>query len=220
MGRREGWTPSSATRRNAKLRPPLSLSALPSHPQPPHNHLSPRPLPMPHAQPEPSLRPALPHQRSSGLLSRPPSPSPRLSLSNSVFFKNHPELDLNHHAENAQDSHSIHFVPHSRHSSSSQNSPGPASATVPLVTKQSPAEEYACLYPPPPHLTPVCSPSTTPRCTSPSEDPPTGEWAAGADEEGMHPIGKLTIRVLEARGLKIDTGREKPYVLLQYDRTE
>ncbi|KAI5479152.1 AGC/Akt protein kinase [Pseudohyphozyma bogoriensis] len=81
----------------------------------------------------------------------------------------------------------------------------------------SPAESaYSALYPPPPHLTPQASPTASPRAESPA-------FPDGDDHPAVpttHLLGKLTITVVEARGLACETGNEKPYVLLQYDRTD
>lgn len=63
--------------------------------------------------------------------------------------------------------------------------------------------------PAPPHLTPLPSPSTSPRPMSPHL------------LDGDHPmpttnvLGKLTIRVVEARGLGLAAQNQKPYCLLQ-----
>ncbi|SDA07896.1 BZ3501_MvSof-1269-A2-R1_Chr6-1g08333 [Microbotryum saponariae] len=46
------------------------------------------------------------------------------------------------------------------------------------------------------------------------------------DEHGHHALpttqlmGKLSIVVVEAKNLRVESGKEKPYVLLQYDRTD
>lgn len=85
-------------------------------------------------------------------------------------------------------------------------------ATPPLSPS---ADSYAALYPIPPHMTPQTSPVGTPRSLSP----------AFSDHHHLpetHLLGKLTIRVVEAKGLAVEGPPkiEKPYVLLQYDRTE
>ncbi|KAK4049032.1 hypothetical protein OIV83_004393 [Microbotryomycetes sp. JL201] len=99
------------------------------------------------------------------------------------------------------------------------------SSTPPL----SPAESFASLYPIPPHLSPAVSPSSSPRSAT-SHLPRTSlsrtddySAAAGDDADDLpttHVMGKLVVKVIEARGLKVDSNTAKPYVLLQYDRTD
>ncbi|KAK4055989.1 hypothetical protein OIO90_002984 [Microbotryomycetes sp. JL221] len=97
------------------------------------------------------------------------------------------------------------------------------SSTPPL----SPAESFASLYPIPPHLSPAVSPASSPRSsTSPSLHPapptPTAEDGthAGHDLPETHVMGKLVVKVVQARNLKVDSDKAKPYILLQYDRTD
>jgi hypothetical protein len=79
----------------------------------------------------------------------------------------------------------------------------------------SPADPYMSLYPLPPHLTPQTSPMAS-RSTSPT----WGEEDHDGDSASTYLLGKLTVTVVEARGLAVSSAQEKPYVLLQYDRTE
>lgn len=88
-------------------------------------------------------------------------------------------------------------------------------------------DSYAALYPLAPHLTPQHSPMGSPRAESPALSPPppssTPDIHAGLPT--THLLGKLSIRVVEAKGLAVRGPPhvdhvEKPYVLLQYDRTE
>lgn len=136
-----------------------------------------------------------------------------LSLGLSSFFKHEPL------PPNA-------FPPTDRTSSSSSSShtffealsildhvphvPSPSLCTPPL----SPADSYISLYPLPPHLTPQPSPTVSPRSTSPT-------WPEHDHENvSTHLLGKLTVQVVEARGLAVSSQEERCYVLLQYDRTE
>jgi hypothetical protein len=72
------------------------------------------------------------------------------------------------------------------------------------------AESYSALYPAPPHLTPRPSPTTSPRSQTPDF----------TNVQETNVLGKLHVRVLEACGLRVTSGQEKPYVLCSYDRTE
>lgn len=82
-----------------------------------------------------------------------------------------------------------------------QNSP---CSTPPI----SPPNAFSALYPLPPHLTPLPSPNQS-RPPSPSNN---------LDEPGHHEhvlhstnlLGKITVRVVEARGLGVSTFLEKP----------
>ena len=65
--------------------------------------------------------------------------------------------------------------------------------------------------PPPPHLTPQPSPTGSPRSTSPERN-------MNHPMPTTHVMGKLAVRVVEARGLAVTSQREKPYVLLQVSR--
>ncbi|ORY88089.1 kinase-like domain-containing protein [Leucosporidium creatinivorum] len=133
----------------------------------------------------------------------------------SPFLKSFRGLETACHVENHLQALSNHNS--ARHSSSSAflslNEPT-GMATPPL----SPADSYASLYPPPPHLTPHHSPVSTPRSLSPEP----GVTAGTMDHPipSTHVMGKLSIRVVEARDLNVSSGKEKPYILLQYDRTD
>ncbi|GAA5846808.1 hypothetical protein JCM5353_005910 [Sporobolomyces roseus] len=122
----------------------------------------------------------------------------------------------------------------------------------------SPADIFAQLYPPPPHLSPLPSPvalpptSTsnssplssssaipvladpipatppqshpqTPTRTSNSQSPRPGMTMEEKSEEmpTTEMLGRLKVQVVEAKGLTIrNPDQAKPYVLLQYDRTD
>ncbi|KAK4699765.1 hypothetical protein P7C70_g6494, partial [Phenoliferia sp. Uapishka_3] len=81
-----------------------------------------------------------------------------------------------------------------------------------------PTDTFASLYPIAPHLTPQTSPVGSPRSDSPAL--PDHQYHDHVPTTSL--LGKLTIRVVEAKGLAIQGPPriEKPYVLLQYDRTD
>lgn len=85
-----------------------------------------------------------------------------------------------------------------------------------IITPDSRLSSFS-LYPLPPHLTPHHSPIHT-RPSSPAYHPSDFFHP----EHNLHTsniLGTLNLTVIEARGLAV-VGNEKPYVMLQYDRTE
>lgn len=122
---------------------------------------------------------------------------------------------------NLRTSHSSHLNLHLSLSNSLSTHQSESGTSTP--TSPSSRDSYSSLYPPPPHLTPQTSPIHSPR----SHSPVLGQSASLSPDDHLlhhhpstHLLGKLTITVVEAKGLAITTGSEKPYVLLQYDRTD
>lgn len=143
-----------------------------------------------------------------------------LSLGLSAFFKSeHTPIHIPSPASSSHGHHNpfecLTIGEHLRRCSSTYPPITPQPLTPPLPLSPS-AESYTALYPIPPHLTPHTSPVGSPRSESPALTDPHETIPT------THLLGKLTIRVVEAKGLAVEGPPkiEKPYILLQYDRTE
>ncbi|GAA5948498.1 hypothetical protein JCM3765_004903 [Sporobolomyces pararoseus] len=166
----------------------------------------------------------------------------------------HPIPTLPHlhaHLNGSQDSFDLPCLVHSAHSSrrSSFSSAYGQSARLSRGIGEggtSPADMFAQLYPPPPHLSPLHSPallpptedySTTSPLSTSSTSPPTSraslkppppaaqtqEMSVSEQSQEMpttEQLGRLRVQVVEAKGLTVRSKDQKPYVLVQYDRTD
>ncbi|GAA5936588.1 uncharacterized protein JCM15063_001930 [Sporobolomyces koalae] len=164
-------------------------------------------------------------------------------------------LHLHAHLNGSTDS--LDLLPclvHSAHSSrrssfvSTRTSRDDADAAPP-----SPADMFAQLYPPPPHLSPLHTPAPLATAAPPLESPAvlpdpithpsplastrrdpatppvdpaaTSQHAMTVSEKShemptTEMLGRLRIQVVEAKALSIRNDHQRPYVLLQYDRTD
>ncbi|GAA5977064.1 hypothetical protein JCM5350_007544 [Sporobolomyces pararoseus] len=167
----------------------------------------------------------------------------------------HPIPTLPHlhaHLNGSQDSFDLPCLVHSAHSSrrSSFSSAYGQSARLSRGIGEggtSPADMFAQLYPPPPHLSPLHSPallpptedhsktsplstsSTSPPTSRTSSKPPTPatpqtrEMSVSEQSQEMpttEQLGRLRVQIVEAKGLTVRSKDQKPYVLVQYDRTD
>ncbi|KDE02452.1 AGC/AKT protein kinase [Microbotryum lychnidis-dioicae p1A1 Lamole] len=170
-----------------------------------------------------------------------PTPTSTAPLSRtSSFIKQYPELDpqnhlrvLDQHLRESGGSCSLTQALHDHfnsttngHSHGTGNSINGRSNRIvtPLLTPPlSPAESFGALYPEPPHLSRPSSPHGSSFVSLP---PALSKTSSIEDEHGHHALpttqlmGKLSIVVVEAKNLRVESGKEKPYVLLQYDRTD
>ncbi|GAA5872378.1 hypothetical protein JCM16303_004499 [Sporobolomyces ruberrimus] len=143
----------------------------------------------------------------------------------------------------------IHSAHSSRRSSFNSTSNGNGNGTSIRMSGDSPAEIFAQLYPPPPHLSPLHSPiplpstpgaelpaKPSPLSAAPSPDSTTSpakspsrprsrqrELTVSEQSQEMPTtelLGRLRVQVVEAKGLTVRNRDQKPYVLVQYDRTD
>ncbi|GAA6006911.1 hypothetical protein JCM11491_001441 [Sporobolomyces phaffii] len=138
----------------------------------------------------------------------------------------------------------IHSAHSSRRSSFSTASANGQSARLSRGVGEggSPADMFAQLYPPPPHLSPLPSPAllapvgneadtdnsplSSPSPSSPSAKsrPPSRPEMTVSEQSQEMPttelLGRLRVQVIEAKGLTVRKKDQKPYVLVQYDRTD
>ncbi|GAA5911837.1 uncharacterized protein JCM6883_001285 [Sporobolomyces salmoneus] len=147
---------------------------------------------------------------------------------------------LHAHLNGSQESFDLPCLVHSCHSSrrsSFTSAAGANGTSARLSNGGSPAEMFAQLYPPPPHLSPLHSPALLPptdevKHTSPlsdatmattSQPPPPAEKTVSEQSQEMpttEMLGRLRVQIVEAKGLTVRNQNQKPYVLVQYDRTD
>ncbi|GAA5853039.1 hypothetical protein JCM3766R1_000850 [Sporobolomyces carnicolor] len=159
--------------------------------------------------------------------------------------------NLHAHLNGSQESFSaIPCLVHSSHSSrrssfsSQDHSDAHARLSRGFGEGGSPADMFAQLYPPPPHLSPLHSPALLPPTEDPSKHSPLSASStsptlrSSTTAASAHPrqelsvseqsqempttelLGRLRVHVVEAKGLTVRSRDQRPYVLVQYDRTD